>query len=141
MTFRVKMWAVAIDGKIQPMFGFAPTEQSMRLSFMGQLKSLGVTPSPPAKHWHNAAMSGCYTQFVPVHLSDFLEKLDEKKLNDFATQIADKIVPQYRNGKRSYSCNSHTAKRWNAAFNAAVEFLPGSFQAFDEQGYSKESAQ
>jgi endonuclease I len=35
------------------------------------------------------------------------------------TEIADQVVPAYRYGKRSYSCSSWTAKRWQAAWDAA----------------------
>lgn len=34
-------------------------------------------------------------------------------------KIADRIVPQYRNGTRTYSCGSHTAKLWEAAYEGA----------------------
>lgn len=33
--------------------------------------------------------------------------------------IADRVVPEYRDGKRSYSCTGNTAKRWGAAYEAA----------------------
>jgi len=33
--------------------------------------------------------------------------------------IADTIVPEYRNGKRRYSCTSIVAKRWLAAWDGA----------------------
>jgi len=33
--------------------------------------------------------------------------------------IADTIVPEYRNGKRRYSCTSIVAKRWQAAWDGA----------------------
>jgi hypothetical protein len=35
------------------------------------------------------------------------------------TQIADAVVPEYRNGKRSYSCTGRVAKRWQAAWDGA----------------------
>ena len=41
------------------------------------------------------------------------------------TAIADQAVPAYRNGKRSYSCTSHTAKRWQAAWDGACIALGG----------------
>lgn len=41
------------------------------------------------------------------------------------TEIADKVVPEYRDGKRSYSCGGHTAKRWQAAWDAASVALRG----------------
>lgn len=40
-----------------------------------------------------------------------------------ATSIADQIVPEYRDGKRAYSCTSWTAKRWQAAYEAAEKLL------------------
>lgn len=33
--------------------------------------------------------------------------------------IADEAVPAYRHGVRPYSCTGHTAKRWQAAYDAA----------------------
>ncbi len=36
-----------------------------------------------------------------------------------ACAIADKIVPAYRTGPRSYSCSGHIAKKWEAAFEGA----------------------
>jgi hypothetical protein len=35
------------------------------------------------------------------------------------TTIADRVVPEYRSEKRTYSCSGHTAKRWQAAWDAA----------------------
>ena len=35
------------------------------------------------------------------------------------TQIADAAVPEYRDGKRSYSCTGRVAKRWQAAWDGA----------------------
>ncbi|WP_304617847.1 hypothetical protein [Paracoccus sp. (in: a-proteobacteria)] len=37
-----------------------------------------------------------------------------------AAQIADQIVPEYRAKGAAYSCSSHTAKRWSAAYDAAL---------------------
>jgi hypothetical protein len=34
-------------------------------------------------------------------------------------EIADCVVPQYRNSKNSYSCGGPVAKRWQSAFDAA----------------------
>lgn len=34
-------------------------------------------------------------------------------------KIADMVVPQYRNGEKSYSCTGGVAKRWLAAFEGA----------------------
>lgn len=34
-------------------------------------------------------------------------------------RIADKVVPQYRHGERSYSCTGTIAKKWQAAYEAA----------------------
>lgn len=34
-------------------------------------------------------------------------------------QIADTVVPQYRSGKRGYSCTGGMAKRWLAALEGA----------------------
>jgi hypothetical protein len=41
------------------------------------------------------------------------------------TTIADRVVPEYRNGSRSYSCNGTVAKRWQAAWDAAHLTLSG----------------
>ena len=35
------------------------------------------------------------------------------------TQIADAVVPVYRDGKRSYSCTGRVAKQWQAAWDGA----------------------
>ncbi|WP_281045913.1 hypothetical protein [Sphingomonas oryzagri] len=40
-------------------------------------------------------------------------------------EIADQAVPKYRGGKRSYSCGGQMAKRWAAAFDAAMIALSG----------------
>lgn len=39
--------------------------------------------------------------------------------------IADKIVPQYRNGKRSYSCHGTIANKWGAAYYGAYMAITG----------------
>jgi hypothetical protein len=47
------------------------------------------------------------------------------------TQIADTVVPEYRAGKRSYSCTGRVAKRWQAAWDGACIALghaPEEFQ-------------
>jgi hypothetical protein len=36
-----------------------------------------------------------------------------------AVEIADRVVPEYRDGKRSYSCTGTVAKRWQAAYDGA----------------------
>jgi len=41
------------------------------------------------------------------------------KLSKLCTKIADEIVPEYRNGKKSYPCHGVIAKRWEAAWKAA----------------------
>lgn len=41
------------------------------------------------------------------------------------TEIADQVVPEYRDGKRSYACHGHTAKRWQAAWDGACIALGG----------------
>lgn len=40
-------------------------------------------------------------------------------LEDVCTKIADVVVPEYRDGKRSYSCTGRVAKRWQAAWDGA----------------------
>lgn len=40
-------------------------------------------------------------------------------------EIADLVVPAYRDGKRSYSCGGHVAQRWGAAYEGAVLALGG----------------
>ena len=54
--------------------------------------------------------------------------------NPFAAEIADRIVPEYRNGPRSYCCTGHTAKRWNAAYLAAEAAQIECQQDEQEQG-------
>lgn len=41
------------------------------------------------------------------------------------TMIADLAVPAYRSGVKSYGCASHTAKRWQAAWDGACLALGG----------------
>jgi hypothetical protein len=43
------------------------------------------------------------------------------------TAIADKVVPQYRNPPRGrmYSCSSHTASKWQAAWDGACIAMGG----------------
>jgi len=46
----------------------------------------------------------------------------DRSRNARAIEIADRVVPEYRNtasGAPSYSCSGHTAKRWEAAFDGA----------------------
>lgn len=40
-------------------------------------------------------------------------------LNTRCTQIADMVVPEYRAGRKSYSCIGSVAKRWQAAWDSA----------------------
>lgn len=37
--------------------------------------------------------------------------------------IADTVVPNYRNGKRAYSCTSQVARMWQAAYDGAAAAL------------------
>jgi len=56
------------------------------------------------------------------------------------TQIADAVVPEYRGGRRSYSCTGRVAKRWQAAWNGACLALgrdPDSYR----RGCERTSAQ
>jgi ribulose kinase len=39
------------------------------------------------------------------------------------TQIADKVVPEYRGSERGYSCTGSVAKRWQAAWDGACVAL------------------
>ena len=39
--------------------------------------------------------------------------------------IADTVVPNYRNGKRAYSCTSQVARMWQAAYDGAAVTLRG----------------
>lgn len=48
-----------------------------------------------------------------------------------ALAIADKIVPAYRNGTRSYSCTGHVAKMWQAAYDGALSIADGDTQNAD----------
>ncbi|SFR86876.1 hypothetical protein [Sphingomonas jatrophae] len=45
-------------------------------------------------------------------------------LNTRCAEIADKVVPEYRSGQRTYPCHGHTAKRWDAAYEGARSALP-----------------
>ncbi|AOR76559.1 hypothetical protein [Novosphingobium resinovorum] len=56
-----------------------------------------------------------------------VEPAPAKSLVKRCTEIADKVVPKYRNPPkgRSYSCSSHTAKLWQAAWDGACVALNG----------------
>jgi hypothetical protein len=41
------------------------------------------------------------------------------ELNTRCAQIADRLVPQYRDGGKNYSCHGGVARRWQAAFEGA----------------------
>jgi hypothetical protein len=41
------------------------------------------------------------------------------ELGTICTQIADTVVPKFRDGKKSYSCTGSVAKRWQAAWDGA----------------------
>lgn len=43
-----------------------------------------------------------------------------RELNQRCCEIADRVVPQYRNGKRNYDCSGTIGKRWGAAFEGAM---------------------
>lgn len=45
------------------------------------------------------------------------------KITERCTQIADRIVPEYRRGEKSYSCTGVVAKRWQAAWDGACVAL------------------
>ena len=47
------------------------------------------------------------------------------KAEERCTEIADSVVPEYRNGKRTYSCTGATAKKWQAAWEAAHLAITG----------------
>lgn len=47
-----------------------------------------------------------------------------------ATEIADKIVPEYRTTSRSYSCTGTVAKKWQAAWDGAIEALGHDHQLY-----------
>lgn len=44
-------------------------------------------------------------------------------LDERCTEIADRVVPQYRKMDLTYSCTGHWAKRWQAAWDAACVAL------------------
>jgi hypothetical protein len=54
------------------------------------------------------------------------------------TQIADAVVPEYRGGKRSYSCTGTVAKRWQAAWDGAAHALRGDLQPAHRSAHKKE---
>lgn len=60
---------------------------------------------------------------------------------DKAIAIADKIVPAYRNGARSYSCTGHVAKMWQAAFDGALSVLTESAQPSGEDEIERVAAE
>lgn len=37
--------------------------------------------------------------------------------------VADTVVPNYRNGKKAYSCTSQVARMWQAAYDGAAAAL------------------
>lgn len=39
------------------------------------------------------------------------------------TEVADQVVPEYRDGRHRYSCASRVAKRWQAAWDGACVAL------------------
>jgi len=45
--------------------------------------------------------------------------MTKQEIDERCVQVADTVVPQYRNAKRSYSCTGGMAKRWAAAFDGA----------------------
>jgi len=45
--------------------------------------------------------------------------MTKRALDKRCVEIADTVVPQYRSGKRNYSCTGGMAKRWLAAFEGA----------------------
>ncbi len=54
-------------------------------------------------------------------------------LERYCTAIADQAVPFYRsppNGRMPFSCTSHTANRWQAAWDGACIALGGNPQDF-----------
>lgn len=51
--------------------------------------------------------------------------MTKQKLAARCVQIADTVVPQYRNEKRSYSCTGGMAKCWQAAYDGACIALGG----------------
>lgn len=48
-----------------------------------------------------------------------------ESINRRCTEIADQVVPEYRNGSRAYSCCGTVAKRWQAAWDGACIALGG----------------
>lgn len=46
--------------------------------------------------------------------------------------IADIVVPNYRNGKRAYSCTSQVARMWQAAYDGAAAALTPATQGGGE---------
>ena len=47
-----------------------------------------------------------------------------REAKERATRIADKVVPKYRKLRSvSYSCTSHTAQLWQAAWDGAMEAM------------------
>jgi hypothetical protein len=50
---------------------------------------------------------------------------EAETIDQRCTQIADQAVPKYRNRRGNYTCTSHTAQRWQAAWDGACIALGG----------------
>ena len=50
---------------------------------------------------------------------------DDLPISDQCTFYADRVVPDYRGGKRAHSCGSQMAHRWQAAWDGACLALGG----------------
>lgn len=52
------------------------------------------------------------------------------EISERCTLIADKVVPQYRDEKKSYGCTGVVAKRWQAAWDGTCLALGGDPEDF-----------
>ncbi|NYT42294.1 hypothetical protein HZY97_16095 [Sphingomonas sp. R-74633] len=71
-------------------------------------------------------MAGAILRQVVKHTPDQRNDPLAKRCTD----IADRVVPAYRDGKRSYSCGGTTAKLWQAAWDGACIALGGEPEAY-----------
>lgn len=52
-----------------------------------------------------------------------MNQMSQSQIDARCVAIADTVVPNYRNGKRAYSCTSQVARMWQAAYDGAAAAL------------------
>lgn len=55
--------------------------------------------------------------------------MTDKEREARCVEIADQVVPQYRDDAKVYSCTGTYAKQWSAAYNGAMIALGGKVSA------------